>query len=221
MSRNPSLPLSLHSHTHAGVRTQPQAARPPAAHASHLTSHLHLSALSVSQPVSRHRPPATGHRHRPLRPGVWYSWDSARSAPASGTLVAPAVHRKTGCPGPCRRRARLVAPAVQRSSEQRGSDAASLASGWLPCVGQQALQLQAASPPVPSAHAAVLHAMWCCAVQQQQPMPNSPSLQLQDVLLSKRPRLAVLFCSLLSPRLQVHVQLSKTLRDLCCFVLLN
>jgi hypothetical protein len=105
MSRNPSLPTLSHTR-----RTQPQVARPPAAHASLSPSHVssHLSALSISQPQT---PTA----------------DSARSTPASGTLVAPAIHRKTGCPGPCRRRVRLIAPTVQRGSDQRGSDAASLA----------------------------------------------------------------------------------------------
>jgi hypothetical protein len=74
---------------------------------------------------------------------------------------------------------------------------------------------------VPSAHAAVLHAMWCCAVQQQQ-----PTVQVSKACCCPRDQdllfcfVLCCFCSFLSPSSCPTVQDSKR-PLLFCFVELN
>jgi hypothetical protein len=250
MSKNPSLPTRRSKDAAPGGR-RPGPSRP---RVSHLTSHL--SALSVSQPVSRHRPPATGHRHRPLRPGVWYSWDRRTTLdpprrlvlwlprPSIARLVAlvPAVVERDWLPRPSSEAANSVAASQRRSVPGWRPWLVAGSPAWINQQAAAALLLpldldskhsnskqQAASPPVPSAHAALLQCCTPCGAVLSNSNSQRPTVQVSNSKMCCCPRdqdllfcfVLCCFCSLLSPRLQVHVQLSKTLRDLCCFVLLN
>jgi hypothetical protein len=209
MSRNPT---TLVTHTQprrskdasriAAPAPRRPPARPPATPppgVSHLTSQ-HLSALSVSQPVKP--PPPTGHSAPAT--GVWYSWDRRQQAAAGSSRPA------------------ALLLALDLDSKHSNSNS----------------KQQAASPPGASAHcpaqctrctAAVLHAMSPCGAVLSNSNSQRPTVQVSNSKTCCCPRdqdllfcfVICCFCSLLSPRLQVHVQLSKTLRDLCCFVLLN